>query len=76
MKYKIGDKVKIVRCKGKDNPYLNKTGEIIGKIGEINRLRLDYEGKKEIDDFLLDFLGYKYVCDDELIKIEKRLEIE
>lgn len=75
MKYRIKDKVKIIRCI--DNPYyLNKTGEIIGKVGELNKLRLDYDSRKEIDDFLLEYLGWVYVRDEQLIKIEKGLEIE
>lgn len=79
MKYKNGDKVKIVKYNKMfrgQSLYLNMTGKVIGKVGELNKLRLDYESKKEIDDFLLDFLGYVYVLDEQLIKIEKGLEIE
>jgi hypothetical protein len=44
MKYKIGDKVKIISCIEKR--YLNKTGEIICNIGELFQLRLDERKRK------------------------------
>lgn len=64
MKYKNRDKVKIVRCLNGQNIYLNTTGKIIAELGWLSLVRLDY------DDKVL------FMFNEQLVKIEKGLEIE
>lgn len=64
MKYKNRDKVRIVRCLNGQDIYLNTTGEIIGELGWLSLVRLNYD-----DKILIMF-------NEQLIKIEKGLEIE
>ncbi len=67
MKYKIGDKVKVVKYNNMfrgESLYLNMTGRIVDKIGKLSLVKLDYDGTKLM------------MTDEQLIKIGKDLEIE